>query len=128
MLDQAPPEQPSRDSGPPPLESRIARIFGPKEPQAPPQQKAPQQRAPEPEPEVSLDADADSPDVSEVQEEGAADPAPQEETFELDIEGEKYVLPKKLEKGFLQERDYTQKSQSLADQRRLVEVKEQQFR
>jgi hypothetical protein len=28
----------------------------------------------------------------------------------------------------LQERDYTQKSQSLADQRRLVELKEQQFR
>lgn len=48
--------------------------------------------------------------------------APAEETFELEIDGERYTLPKKLEKGFLQERDYTQKAQTLAEQRRAVEL------
>lgn len=50
------------------------------------------------------------------------DAAPVEETFELEIEGERYTLPKKLEKGFMQERDYTQKSQSLSEQRKAVEL------
>jgi hypothetical protein len=44
-----------------------------------------------------------------------------EETFELEYEGDKFVLPKKLEKAVLQEKDYTQKSQSLAEMRKDVE-------
>lgn len=52
--------------------------------------------------------------------------APAEETFELEMDGERFTLPKKLEKGFLQERDYTQKSQTLAEQRRAVELQHQQ--
>jgi hypothetical protein len=54
--------------------------------------------------------------------------APVEETFEVDIEGEKYVLPKKLEKSFLQEKDYTQKAQSLAEHRRALDVAHEQAR
>jgi hypothetical protein len=123
MLEQGSPEQPSRDSGSLPLEDRISSaLFGTPKPQPKPQQSAPEE-AP-----VEANADADPADVSEVQEESAADPAPEPETFEYEYEGEKFVLPKKLEKSVMQERDYTQKNQSLADQRRLVEVKEQQFR
>jgi hypothetical protein len=99
------------------LDQRIESVFsGKPAPQPQPQQ----QQAPEPETEsVETEAVADG----EPQQEQT-----QEETFEYEVEGDKYVLPKKLEKSLMQERDYTQKSQSLADQRRLVEVKEQQFR
>jgi hypothetical protein len=109
-------EQPQGDSAPPSLDSRIDSIFSGK-PKAPVQNQAPVQES-EQEP-VETEAVAEQ----EVQEQ-----APAEETFEFELEGDKYVLPKKLEKAVLQERDYTQKSQTLADQRRLVEVKEQQFR
>lgn len=100
------PEQPLPDSG---IEDRIASIFGGNSPKPP-------------EPEDSQQTAA----ASEEQPEGYEPPA--EETFELDIDGEKFVLPKKLEKGFLQERDYTQKSQTLADQRRTLEHVQQQMR
>lgn len=46
---------------------------------------------------------------------------PAEETFELEIDGAKYTLPKKLEDGFMQRKDYTQKTQTLAEQRKDVE-------
>ena len=37
------------------------------------------------------------------------------ETFEFEYEGTKHTLPKQLEKALMQERDYTQKSQQLAE-------------
>lgn len=126
MLEQAPSQSnPQGTQAPPSLNERIGNIFGgqPK-PQPQQQQQAKPQQAPEPEAPEVIDA-ADPADTSEVQEAGDAN-APAEETFEFEVEGEKYVLPKKLEKSVLQERDYTQKAQSLADQRRLVEIKEQQ--
>lgn len=90
---------------------RIASIFG----------EAPQSDAP-------VEAPAETP----AQEpEAASEPeaaAPVEETFELEIDGEKFTLPKKLEKGFLQEKDYTQKSQTLAEQRRSLELAQHQQR
>lgn len=51
-----------------------------------------------------------------------------DETFELEVEGEKFVLPKKLEKGFMQEKDYTQKNQSLAEQRKSLDLVHEQAR
>lgn len=112
-------EQPSGDSGAPSLDSRIDSIFsGRPAPQAKPQQSPQQSPQQEPEQET-VETEA----VAETQETQT-----QEETFEFELEGDKYVLPKKLEKAVLQERDYTQKSQTLADQRRAVELKEQQFR
>lgn len=120
MLNQTT-EQPSGDSGAPSLESRIdSALFGtPKQAKPQPQQQAPQQEA------VADELPVESDDVAH---ELPAEAQQQEETFEFELEGDKYVLPKKLEKAVLQERDYTQKSQTLADQRRHVELKEQQFR
>ena len=92
-------DQPPQES--PPLEDRIADAFGDK-------------------PETAPEADS----ATDVADE--APPVP--ETFEFEEDGEKFVLPKKLEKNFLQQRDYTQKTQSLAEQRKLVELKDQQFR
>jgi hypothetical protein len=62
------------------------------------------------------------------QPQGEPEGTPEPETFEMDYDGEKFIVPKKLEKAFLQERDYTQKAQELAENRRLVEVQEQQLR
>lgn len=109
METQTPTEQASMAS----VQDRIADIFG-GAPKAPPQK--PEAPAAEPAPtETAEETEAASADTEEGQ-------APVEETFELDIEGEKYVIPKKLEKSFMQEKDYTQKSQSLAEQRRAVEI------
>jgi hypothetical protein len=108
MTDQVQSEQPQGDSGSLSVSDRIANIFGGDEPQEP---QAPEQQA-----------------SDEPQEPVAEDQGQPPETFELEYDGEKFVLPKKLEKGFLQERDYTQKAQTLAEQRRSVELKEQQFR
>jgi hypothetical protein len=113
-------EQPSGDSGAPSLDQRIESAFSGRPIQQPKQQAPQQQAQPEEQEQVEAEVDA-APD-------GEPPEQTQEETFEYEVEGDKYVLPKKLEKSLMQERDYTQKSQSLADQRRLVEVKEQQFR
>ena len=40
---------------------------------------------------------------------------------EIEYEGEKFKIPRQLEKAILQERDYTRKTQELAEQRRQVE-------
>ena len=53
---------------------------------------------------------------------------PAEEFFELEIEGTKYQLPKPLEKAVMQERDYTQKSQKLSEQRKTFETLAEQSR
>jgi cell division septation protein DedD len=106
MLEQAQPD--SGESGSLPLEDRVSNaLFG-----------TPKPKAPQQEPEQTQEA---------TEAEASAEPTePVEETFEYEAEGEKYVLPKKLEKSFMQERDYTQKSQALAEQRRLVEHSLQQ--
>jgi hypothetical protein len=106
VTEQVQSEQPQGDSGSLSVAERIGNIFG-AGPEAPQEQEQPEQQEAAPEDE----AQGQPP-----------------ETFELEYDGEKFVLPKKLEKGFLQERDYTQKAQTLAEQRRQVELKEQQFR
>jgi hypothetical protein len=126
MLEQSAPEQSQGNSGSPSLQERIANAFSP-------QPKAPQAQPPKGPPQQPQQQAQEAPEPQESQEQEASaevegEPQPQEETFEFEVEGEKYVLPKKLEKSVLQERDYTQKAQSLAETRRLVEVKEQQFR
>lgn len=41
---------------------------------------------------------------------------------EIDYEGEKYRVPAKLKEAFLRQQDYTQKTQTLAEQRKQVEA------
>lgn len=108
MLEQGSPEQPTADSGSLSLEQRIENKFG----------GGPQELPPD-EPQEEVEA------TGEASEQEAE---PTEETFEFELEGTKYALPKKLEKAVLQERDYTQKSQQLAEQRRAVEIQQQQFK
>lgn len=101
------------------------------EPQEVAEQSAPQNSVEDRIASIFGGADDDQPnrepttasDDAPVDTEASADEpaAPVEETFEVEIDGAKYVLPKPLEKAVMQERDYTQKSQQVAEQRRLVE-------
>jgi hypothetical protein len=75
----------------------------------------------EPEPE-KVEAQADS-DESEAEEQ-----APQEEVAEIEYDGERYQVPKKLEKAFLQEADYTRKTQEVAKQRQVLEQSSEHVR
>ena len=55
------------------------------------------------------------------------EPVVEGDVVEMEIDGTVYEVPKALEKGFLQEKDYTQKSQTLADDRRQVELLQKQM-
>lgn len=96
-------EQPNSDS----IEDRIGNILGgePEEIE---------------EPEVTDEESEETP-------QGEPKPDPNA-TFELEMDGETFTLPKKLEKSFLQEKDYTQKTQSLAEQRRSLDLVHEQNR
>src|SRR6185503_4216071 len=120
-------EQPSGDSTVS-IEDRVgAALFGSpvKQPKAPAAPQIPD--APEP-----AEAGADAPNPEEPEQEAASDAdgsAPQApETFEFEMEGEKFVLPKKLEKSLMHERDYTQKAQELSLQRKQAEYIQEQAR
>ena len=52
---------------------------------------------------------------------------PVDDTEEIEIEGKKYRDPKDLKDGYLRQSDYTQKTQSLAEQRRQVEAQAAQI-
>lgn len=53
-------------------------------------------------------------------------PAEDDDSEEVDYEGEKYKLPKKLKDALLRQQDYTQKTQAVAEQRRALEAQAQQ--
>lgn len=46
---------------------------------------------------------------------------------EVEFEGDKYKLPKKLKDAFLRQADYTQKTQQVAEQRKAIEAEREQF-
>jgi hypothetical protein len=111
-------EQPMEQGQAPSIEQRAGKAFAnflndgePKKP--PPKQEAP--------PEQSTETTEAAPEEAETTAE-----APAEEFFEFEMDGQKYQLPKSLEKAVMQERDYTQKSQETAKQRKTLEVLHQQ--
>jgi hypothetical protein len=69
----------------------------------------------------------DEPEEAEenIQPEGADEAEAEPAEVEIEYEGERFKVPKQLEKAILQERDYTRKAQELADQRRQVEHEKQ---
>lgn len=66
------------------------------------------------EPQEAPPAPVEEPEESEPQEQP-------EEVAEVEYEGTRYQVPKALEKAILQERDYTRKTQEVAEQRRALE-------
>lgn len=66
-----------------------------------------------------LEQESEVPKAAEPQEE--PEEQPEEETAEVEYDGERFRVPKKLEKAILQEADYTRKTQDIANERRLLE-------
>ena len=76
-----------------------------------------------PEPEVVEEIDPDPPEVIEELEpavEGAV-------SAEIEFNGTTYDVPEELKDAFLKNKDYTQKTQTLADQRKEVELQQKQI-
>lgn len=111
MSDQATMQSPS-------VEDRaLNALFG--EPSAPQKKQPVQQEMQQPDPEQGQSPEVDA----------QAEGQPQEPDFEeIEYEGERFQVPKKLSKAIMQERDYTQKTQSLAETRKAVELTQQQFK
>lgn len=51
-----------------------------------------------------------------------------DDSEEVDYEGEKYKLPKKLKDALLRQQDYTQKTQAVAEQRKAIEAQAEQVK
>ncbi len=111
----------------PSVESRVADMLFGKQPAPKPQPKQapPVEAADEPETD---DAQAPTPESSEEPDATTGDAPAAEETFEFEADGVTYALPKQLERHVQNMRDYTQKSQTVADQRRAFEVLNEQAR
>lgn len=67
----------------------------------------------------------DQPETPEENIKPEGEDAPEPSEVEVEYNGEKFKIPKQLEKAILQERDYTHKTQELAEQRRQVEHEKQ---
>jgi hypothetical protein len=129
MSNQTPVEQ-----GPAPsIEQRAAAAFSnfmgfnEQKPKPQPKTQAPAQI----EPEQPTEAPETAPDgeTNAASDTGGDEAAPTaEEFFEFEVDGQRYQLPKPLEKAVMQERDYTQKSQKIAEQRKTYETLAEQAR
>jgi hypothetical protein len=80
----------------------------------------PDLKDPEPEVEVEEEIDPDPPEVIEELE-------PTVEGAEIEFEGTVYQVPEELKDAFLKNKDYTQKTQTLAEQRKEVEFQTKQI-
>src|SRR5688572_2818611 len=109
------------------VEARAAELlFGkPKQLQQPPKPQAPPAA---PAAQEMPEAEAESTEQAEQTDESNAPPVAEtvEELFELEVDGETYALPKKLEKAVMASRDYTQQKQKVSDRERQYEVLHEQ--
>lgn len=78
---------------------------------------------------VEVAAEETKPEAVEVPETEVEAPevSAEAEDEEIDYEGEKYKVPKKLKDAFLRQADYTRKTQEVAEQRKSIEVARQQI-
>jgi hypothetical protein len=116
-------DTPVTDQAPTPsVEERAANLLFGKQPppKAPPRNAAPE--------EDGDDVQAPNPELTEESPEAATETPTDEELFEFEADGVKYALPKQLERHVQNMRDYTQKSQTVAEQRRAFEVLNEQAR
>lgn len=87
-----------------------------------PTAEAPEAEAPEVETENDEPLAADDADEADI--DGEA-PEPEEEFIEVEREGKIYKVPKALDDLLMFQKDYTQKTQTLAEQRKELEAKRQ---
>jgi hypothetical protein len=104
------------------IEARASAIFG----DAPKAPKNPVEPQAKPEEQPQETGEAPDPETVETQQEGDA-PAT-EETFDFEADGVTYAIPKALQKAFQQQKDYTQKTMEIAEQRKAFELLHEQAR
>lgn len=105
----------------PSVEAQAAELlFGNLDGRKPPKKAPPQQEPSETEQSESAEESTEQEPSNDEQLKTA------EELFELELDGETYALPKKLEKAVMSSRDYTQNSQKQADRERAYEVLHEQ--
>jgi hypothetical protein len=73
-------------------------------------------------PEI-LDEELDGEEGVEGEEPNVED----DDSEDLEVDGEKYRVPKKLKAGFMMQADYTRKTQEVAESRRALEAREAEF-
>jgi len=73
----------------------------------------------------AVDAQQPEDDTDNEPEAESAEDQPPPDTEEVEIDGEKHRVPKKIAEAVLRQQDYTKKTQEVADRRRLIEDKEQ---
>lgn len=98
-------------------EDRFAALFGEK-----PEKAEPEKSETTETPEAQ---EATEEPKEEAAEEGQAEPEV-EEAEEVEYEGKTYALPKELKEAVLRQKDYTQKTQQVAEQRRELEALKEQ--
>lgn len=114
-------EQPAAPDSNVSLEDRIGAIMGGQKPQGhKPQPDPPAPAIEEPEQQEAASDEVDATESPEA--------PPVSDTFEFEVDGEKFVLPKKLEKSFMQEKDYTQSKQNLSQREKQIEILQEQAR
>jgi hypothetical protein len=100
------------------IEAKLAARFEAAEKAEKPEAEAKAEPDEEPDEEVS---------ESEDSEESAA-PETTDEAEEVEFEGKAYKVPKELKDALLRQKDYTQKTQDVAERRRFVETQQEQLR
>lgn len=80
-----------------------------------------QEAGPEPEVQDEVKAETSEESVKDKPEAEEAEAVVEEEGEEIEIDGEKYIVPPKFKSAFMRTQDYTQKTQALAEQRRQLE-------
>lgn len=96
---------------------RIEQMLFPSTPETQPEVKEPEAV------EEPVEAPTESPDQPEEAEQVEET---EEERVEIEIDGERYEVPEKLKEAFLKNKDYTQKTQELAEQRKLFQQEREQ--
>lgn len=114
----------------PSIEQRIGSIFGdpppgqPKQPKAQPKPQQASEPAEDTQPEQTDQAPNDEDAASEISNEESTAP----QFSEVEFEGKQYQVPPELKEAIIRHADYTQKTQALSEQRKLIEHQQAQMR
>lgn len=82
------------------------------------------EQAPEQEVIETADVIEEQPEDSE---QSTEEVEPAEESEEIELDGQKYVIPKALKPAFMMHSDYTKKTQEVAEQRKAIEAQQTQI-
>lgn len=80
-----------------------------------------------PEQEIIENAEVIQDQTEELEQSDAETSEQAEDSEEIELEGQKYVIPKALKPAFMMHSDYTKKTQEVAEQRKAIEAQQTQI-